>query len=75
MQAMKERDDEIPLVDYVQIDDAYWGCVRPGVRGRGAKGKRPFIAEAILKWSTNFGMRFSTVSAEAPINPEWCVCN
>ncbi len=25
MQAMKERDDEIPLSEYVQIDDAYWG--------------------------------------------------
>jgi len=37
MQAMKERDDEIPFVDYVQIDDAYWGGVRRGIRGRGVQ--------------------------------------
>lgn len=44
MQAMKELDDEEPLSEYVQIDDAYWGGVRRGVRGRGAKGKRPFCS-------------------------------
>ena len=45
MQAMKDRDDEIPLVDHIQIDDAYWGGVRRGVRGRGAKGKRPLLQQ------------------------------
>ena len=60
MQAMKERDDEIPLVDYVQIDDAYWGCVRRGVRGRGAKGKRPFIAAVSINNEGHpIGMRFT----------------
>lgn len=44
MQAMKERDDESPLDGYGQIDDAYWGGVQRGIRGRGAKGKRPFVA-------------------------------
>jgi len=62
MQAMKERDDEIPLVDYVQIDDAYWGGVRRGVRGRGAKGKRPFIAAVSINDEGHpIGMRFSAV--------------
>ena len=59
MQAMKERDDEIPLVDYVQIDDAYWVGVRRGVRGRGAKGKRPFIAAVSINDEGHpVGMRF-----------------
>ncbi|CED61668.1 transposase, IS1595 family [Moritella viscosa] len=62
MQAMKERDDEIPLVDYVQIDDAYWGGVRRGVRGRGAKGKRPFIAAVSINDEGHpICMRFSAV--------------
>ena len=44
MQAMKERDDQKPLNGYVQVDDVYWGGVQQGRRGRGAKGKRPFVA-------------------------------
>ncbi len=41
MQAMKERDDEIPLNGYIQLDDVYWGGVQRGFRGRRSKGKRP----------------------------------
>jgi len=43
VQAMKERDDEEPLSEYIQIDDAYWGGVRRCVRGRGAKGNVPLL--------------------------------
>ncbi|UXI04712.1 hypothetical protein [Photobacterium sp. TY1-4] len=28
----------MPIYGYVQIDDAYWGGVKRGVRGRGTKG-------------------------------------
>ena len=45
MQAMRERDDEMPLMGAVQVDDAYWGGQRRGgKRGRGAAGKTPFVA-------------------------------
>ena len=44
-QAMKERDDNIPLRRLVLIDDVYWGGKkRDGKRGRGASGKMPFVA-------------------------------
>jgi len=26
MQAMKERDDELPLSGFIQLDDAYWAA-------------------------------------------------
>jgi len=44
MQAMKERDDEVRLSGIIQLDDAYWGGARTGKVGRGAAGKRPFVA-------------------------------
>ena len=28
MQSMKERDDELPLSGFIQLDDAYWGGVK-----------------------------------------------
>jgi len=63
MQAMKERDDEEPLSEYVQIDDAYWGGVRRGVRGRGAKGKRPFVAAVSINEEGHpMRMRLSAVN-------------
>lgn len=44
-QAMKERDDGIPLDGLILMDDAYWGGKkRDGKRGRGASGKMPFVA-------------------------------
>lgn len=44
-QAMKDRDDNKPLVGIVLMDDAYWGGKKKdGKRGRGATGKMPFIA-------------------------------
>jgi len=62
MQAMKERDDESPLGGYVQMDDVYWGGVKRGVRGRGAKGKRPFVAAVSMnKEGHPMRMRFSAV--------------
>lgn len=62
MQAMKERDDETPLDGYVQIDDAYWGGVRRGIRGRGAKGKRPFVAAVTMnEYGHAIRMRFTVV--------------
>jgi hypothetical protein len=43
-QAMKERDDSLPLDGLVLMDDAYWGGKkRDGKRGRGASGKMPFV--------------------------------
>ena len=44
MQAMRERDERVPLAGIVQVDDAYWGGQRHGQRGRGAAGKTPFVA-------------------------------
>ncbi len=43
-QVMLERNASKPLKGKVQMDDAYIGGVRPGRRGRGAKGKTPFVA-------------------------------
>ena len=45
MQAMLERDGARPLAGLVQLDDAYWGGRRRGYkRGRGTRGKTPFVA-------------------------------
>lgn len=62
MQTMKEFDDKTPLEYFIQLDDAYWGGVHPVTGGRGAKGKRRFVAAV----STNkeghpMKMRFSAV--------------
>lgn len=44
MQAMLERDAGRQLTGLVQLDDAYWGGRRRGYkRGRGTRGKRPFV--------------------------------
>lgn len=49
MQAMKERDDRIPLTGTIQLDDVYWGGEhRGGKRGRGSENKTPFIAAVAL---------------------------
>jgi transposase-like protein len=45
MQAMLERESIRQLAGLVQIDDAYWGGRRRGYkRGRGTRGKTPFVA-------------------------------
>lgn len=45
MQVMLERDEDIPLSGFIEVDDAYVGGERNGgKRGRGAAGKTPFIA-------------------------------
>lgn len=45
MQAMLERDAGRKLRGLVQLDDAYWGGRRRGYkRGRGTRGKTPFVA-------------------------------
>lgn len=45
MQSMLEREAGRPLRGLVQIDDTYWGGRRRGYkRGRGTRGKRPFVA-------------------------------
>lgn len=63
MQAMKERDDETPLSGFVQLDDVYWGGVRRGTRGRGATGKRPFVAAVSMNEEGHpINMRFSVVT-------------
>ncbi len=43
-QAMIERNAVKRLQGDVQMDDAYIGGVRPGIHGRGAAGKTPFVA-------------------------------
>lgn len=45
MQAMLERETGRRLCGLIQIDDAYWGGRRRGYkRGRGTRGKTPFVA-------------------------------
>jgi transposase-like protein len=45
MQAMLERERARQLSGLVQLDDAYWGGGRRGnKRGRGTRGKTPFVA-------------------------------
>lgn len=62
MQAMKERDDKKPLDGFIQLDDAYWGGVRRGSKGRQAEGKRPFVAAVSLNEEGQpMRMRFSVV--------------
>jgi hypothetical protein len=49
MQTMLEREGATPLSGQVQIDDAYWGGRRRGYkRGRGTRGKTPFVAAVQL---------------------------
>ena len=43
-QVMLERNASKQLKGKVQMDDAYIGGAHPGRRGRGAKGKTPFVA-------------------------------
>jgi len=44
MQVMAESESGRRLLGLVQLDDAYWGGRRRGgKRGRGARGKTPFI--------------------------------
>ncbi len=45
MQAMLEREQGRSLEGVIQMDDAYWGGRRRGYkRGRGTRGKTPFVA-------------------------------
>ena len=44
MRTMALRDNETPLTGMVQLDDAYLGGERPGVRGRGSPNKVPIVA-------------------------------
>lgn len=45
MQAMLEREQGRSLDGVIQLDDAYWGGRRRGYkRGRGTRGKTPFVA-------------------------------
>jgi ISXO2-like transposase domain/Transposase zinc-ribbon domain len=44
MHVMAERDGKKRLDGRVEMDDAYLGGHRPGKRGRGAAGKRAFVA-------------------------------
>ena len=63
MQAMKERDDELPLSGFIQLDDAYWGGVKKGKRGRGARNKSPFVAAVDMNEDGHpMKMRFSMVT-------------
>lgn len=44
MQVMMEREQTKKLSGFIELDDAYLGGERPGVRGRGAANKTPFVA-------------------------------
>ena len=60
--AMKTRDDEHQLFGFVQLDDAYWGGVKKGKRGRGAGNKSPFVAAVAMNEEGHpMRMRFSMV--------------
>lgn len=60
---MKERDDKNPLERFVQLDDAYWGGVRRGSKGREAKGQRPFVAAVSMDDKAHpIAMRFSALT-------------
>lgn len=60
---MKERDDELPLSGFIQLDDAYWGGVKRGKRGRGTSNKSPLVAAVALnKEGHPLRMRFSMVT-------------
>ena len=60
---MKERDDELPLSGFIQLDDAYWGGVKKGKRGRGARNKSPFVAAVAMNEDGHpMKMRFSMVT-------------
>src|SRR5688500_17433199 len=41
-QVMLERDENKPLTEKIEIDDAYWGGRKSGKRGRGSENKTPF---------------------------------
>ena len=43
-QTMLERDNDKPLSGDIEADDAYWGGVKHGKRGRGSPNKTPFVA-------------------------------
>lgn len=43
-QTMLERDNGKPLSGAIEADDAYWGGVKRGKRGRGSLNKTPFVA-------------------------------
>ena len=59
---MKTRDDEHQLSGFIQLDDAYWGGVKKGKRGRGAGNKSPFVAAVALNEELHpVRMRFSMV--------------
>ncbi len=54
MQAMLERESARVLQGVIQIDDAYWGGRRRGYkRGRGARGKTPFVAAVATDSTSN----------------------
>ena len=63
MQVMKEHDDNRKLSNIVQLDDAYIGGKQKGKRGRGAKGKTPFVSAISLNEEGHpIYMRLSVVS-------------
>ncbi len=75
LQAMKERDERVPLHGIVQVDDACRGGERSGGKhGSGAAGKTPFVAAvqvtaagkpARMRMSSVAGLRKKTLAAWA----------
>ncbi len=48
---------------HLSLDDVYWREVQRGIRGRGAKGKRPFVAAVSMNGEGHpISMRFSVVT-------------
>ena len=58
-QVMLERNASKRLKGAVQMDDACIGGARPGRRGRGAKGKTPFVAAVAAERTTENPIRSS----------------
>jgi len=61
-QTMLERDLGKPLSGNVEADDAYWGGVLAGTRGRGSQNKTPFIAAVEKRDGKPHKIKLSVVS-------------
>lgn len=62
MQVMLERDRGMKLGGDILLDDSYLGGERTGKRGRGARGKTPFVIAVQVKEEQPVRMKLSRVS-------------
>ena len=60
--ALNQDDQQHKLEGVIHVDDGYLGGHRPGVRGRGAAGKTPFIAALSFHKNKPFHLKLSPVA-------------